>query len=283
MPSIASPMPTRALRSFQDLGGVSVNVDWKVGPGRLTSTTAWRYWNWNPSNDRDFIGLPVTTVSAAPSTQRQWTQEVRYAGDLGKRLSVVAGAFAFSQSLESAPSFKQEQGSAAARFLLAPTPQAATPGLLDGYGFDQYVRVRQPQCGTVRAGRVGGHRSPAVAARRAVQLRPEVGRLRSAGLRRPADIRSGTHRVAALDLRAAGLPGRRGRRQRLGPVHRRLPHRRTRPQLRDRRDWLQVGWPESQWAAYRCVESANPRGGNSAARACPARGGRTEDGTVPGR
>ncbi len=128
-----------ALQSFQDLGGVSVNADWKVGPGRLTSTTAWRYWNWNPSNDRDFIGLPVTTVSAAPSTQRQWTQEVRYAGDLGKRLSVVAGAFAFSQSLESAPSFKQEQGSAAARFLLAPTPQAATPGLLDGYGFDQYV------------------------------------------------------------------------------------------------------------------------------------------------
>jgi iron complex outermembrane receptor protein len=128
-----------ALQSYQDLGGVAVNVDWKLGPGRVTSTTAWRYWNWNPSNDRDFIGLPVTTVSAAPSTQRQWTQEVRWAGDLGERLSVVAGAFAFSQSLDSAPSFKQEQGSAAARFLLAPTPQAATPGLLDGYGFDQYV------------------------------------------------------------------------------------------------------------------------------------------------
>ena len=56
-------------------------IDWKVGPGRLTSTTAWRYWDWNPSNDRDFIGLPVTTISAAPSKQRQWTQEVRYAGD----------------------------------------------------------------------------------------------------------------------------------------------------------------------------------------------------------
>ena len=35
-----------------------------VGPGRLTSTTAWRYWDWDPSNDRDFIGLPVTTISA---------------------------------------------------------------------------------------------------------------------------------------------------------------------------------------------------------------------------
>ncbi len=70
------------LRSYQDLGGVALNLDWKLGRGRLTSTSGWRYWNWNPSSDRDFIGLPVTTVSAAPSTQRQWTQEVRYAGDL---------------------------------------------------------------------------------------------------------------------------------------------------------------------------------------------------------
>jgi iron complex outermembrane receptor protein len=127
------------LRSHQDLGGAALNVDWTIGRGRLTSTTAWRYWNWNPSNDRDFIGLPITTVSAAPSTQRQWTQEVRYAGSLTSRLNLVAGVFAFHQTLDSDSSFRQEHGSAAARFLLAPTPQAATPGLLDGYGFAQYV------------------------------------------------------------------------------------------------------------------------------------------------
>ena len=74
------------LRSYQDLGGSSLTVDWKLGPGRLTSTTAWRYWDWNPSNDRDFIGLPVTTISAAPSKQRQWTQEVRYAGRSRRRI-----------------------------------------------------------------------------------------------------------------------------------------------------------------------------------------------------
>ena len=128
-----------ALRSHQDLGGVALNVDWQIGPGRLTSTTSWRYWNWDPSNDRDFLGLPVTTVSAAPSTQRQWTQEVRYAGALSRRVHVVGGAFAFYQALDSDPSFGQEHGAAAARFLLAPTPAAATPGLLDGYGFNQYV------------------------------------------------------------------------------------------------------------------------------------------------
>ena len=128
-----------SLRSYQDLGGSSLTVDWDLGPGRLTSTTAWRYWDWNPSNDRDFIGLPVTTISAAPSKQRQWTQEVRYAGALAPHLDLVAGAFAFRQTLDSDSSFKQEQGAAAARFLLAPSAAAQTPGLLDGYGFDQYV------------------------------------------------------------------------------------------------------------------------------------------------
>jgi len=130
------------MRSFQELGGASLNVDWKLGPGRLTSTTAWRFWDWKPSNDRDFVGLPITSVSAAPSYQTQWTQEVRYAGDLTPNVNVVAGGFLFQQAIDSDPSFKQEQGSAAARFLLAPSANAATPGLLDGYGFDQFLRFR---------------------------------------------------------------------------------------------------------------------------------------------
>lgn len=130
------------LRANQSLGGASVSLDWNIGPGVLTAITAWRYWNWNPSNDRDFIGLPVTSVSAAPSTQQQWTQEIRYAGKLSPSFNIVVGAFAFRQSLDSDPTFKQEQGSAAARFLLAPTPDAATPGLLDGYGQNQTVQFR---------------------------------------------------------------------------------------------------------------------------------------------
>jgi len=135
-------------RSNQDMGGASVTIDWTVGPGRLTSATAWRYWEWDPSNDRDFIGLPVTAVSAAPSKQDQWTQEVRYAGAISPRLNVVAGVFAFRQALDSSPSFKQEQGAAAARFLLAPSAAAATPGLLDGYGFDQFLRFRNVSAAT---------------------------------------------------------------------------------------------------------------------------------------
>jgi iron complex outermembrane receptor protein len=127
------------LRSYQDLGGTSANLEWKLGKGQITSTSAWRYWNWNPSSDRDFIGLPITTISAAPSKQRQLTQEVRWAGDLSARTNLVVGAFAFHQSIASDPSFTQEQGSAAARFLLAPSANASTPGLLDGYGYHQFV------------------------------------------------------------------------------------------------------------------------------------------------
>ncbi len=130
------------LRSHQDMGGSSLSIDWKAGDGRVNLTTAWRYWDWNPSNDRDFIGLPITTVSAAPSTQGQLTQEIRYGGDMTPRLNLVAGAFFFRQALDSAPFFRQEQGPAAARFLLAPSANAATPGLLDGYGFNQSLRFR---------------------------------------------------------------------------------------------------------------------------------------------
>ncbi len=116
------------------MGGASVTVDWDRGPGVLTSITAWRFWDWDPSNDRYFIGLPVTTISAAPSKQRQWTQEVRYAGRISSGMNFLIGAFLFHQKLNTDPFHKQEQGAAAARFLLAPSALAATRDLLDGYG-----------------------------------------------------------------------------------------------------------------------------------------------------
>jgi len=121
-------------RSTQDMGGGSVEIDWTIGRGQLTSITAWRYWLWRPSNDRDFTGLPITTVSAAPSRHRQWTQEVRYASTVNNRINYLVGLFIFQQNLNPAPYHKQEQGAAAARFLLAPSANASTPGLLDGYG-----------------------------------------------------------------------------------------------------------------------------------------------------
>src|SRR5690606_30038558 len=39
-------------KAGNEMGGVSFNIDTEVGPGTLTATTAWRFWNWDPSNDR---------------------------------------------------------------------------------------------------------------------------------------------------------------------------------------------------------------------------------------
>lgn len=122
-------------RSNNDLGGVSLNIDAKIGGGTLTSTTAWRYWNWNPSNDRDFTGLPVLTLSQAPSKHQQWTQEVRYAGNLSSRLSGVIGVFAIGQDLKTDPYHTEESGAAQWRFSQSSTSALwKTPGLLDGFG-----------------------------------------------------------------------------------------------------------------------------------------------------
>jgi iron complex outermembrane receptor protein len=131
------------LQARQELGGVSLRAEWQIGPGTITSITAWRFWDWKPSNDRDFIGLPITTISANPSHQDQWTQELRYAATVG-RIDFVAGAFAFDQSLHT--SGVQRQGPAASRWLLNPgatvppgssacipaTANACNPAVLNG-------------------------------------------------------------------------------------------------------------------------------------------------------
>lgn len=122
-------------RSNNDLGGVSLNADIQLGEGTLTSTTAWRYWNWGPSNDRDFTGLPVLTLSQAPSRHEQFSQEIRYAGDFSKKVSGVFGLFFLSQNLKTTPYHTEESGAAQWRFSQNSTsPLWATPGLLEGYG-----------------------------------------------------------------------------------------------------------------------------------------------------
>jgi Outer membrane receptor proteins, mostly Fe transport len=130
-------------RSGNDLGGVSLNIDLKAGPGTLTSTTAWRYWNWDPSNDRDFTGLPVLTLSQATSKHKQWTQEVRYAGNFSSRLSGVLGVFFIGQDLKTDPEHIEESGAAQWRFSQSTTsPLWSTPGLFEGYGIKTRSRLQ---------------------------------------------------------------------------------------------------------------------------------------------
>lgn len=122
-------------RSGNELGGASLNVDIKLGNGTLTSTTSWRYWNWDPSNDRDFTGLSVLQLSQATSKHSNWTQEVRYAGNISSRISGVIGVFAIGQDLKTDPVHIEESGAAQWRFSQSTTSDKwKTPGLFDGFG-----------------------------------------------------------------------------------------------------------------------------------------------------
>jgi iron complex outermembrane receptor protein len=107
-----------ALAARNEHGGASARVEWDLGPGTLTSVTAWRYWDWGPKNDRDFTGLPIYTKVNNPTKQNQYTQELRYAYD-GKAVNFVLGAFAFHQKIRT--SGVQETGTAASAWLLAPS------------------------------------------------------------------------------------------------------------------------------------------------------------------
>ncbi|NBP68551.1 MAG: TonB-dependent receptor [Cytophagia bacterium] len=130
-------------RSGNELGGVSLNVDAKIGSGTLTSTTAWRYWNWDPSNDRDFTGLPVLALSQATSKHAQWTQEIRYAGELSSSISGVIGVFVIGQDLKTDPYHIEESGAAQWRFSQNTTSNLwQTPGLFDGYGIRTNSRLK---------------------------------------------------------------------------------------------------------------------------------------------
>ncbi len=115
----------------QKLGGTSLVANLDLGSATLTSVTAYRFWDWVPSNDRDFTGLPVTTVSANPSQQSQFSQEVRIASNGKHMFDYVAGAFYFYQKIDTQG--LQVQGPAASRYLLNPTSaNASNPAVLNG-------------------------------------------------------------------------------------------------------------------------------------------------------
>ena len=111
-------------------GGAALRINWDIGPGTLTSITAWRSWDWQPENDRDFTGLPIVTLSQNPSQQDQYTQELRYAYD-GDAIDFVLGAFAFRQRIDTQGA--EQHGSASSRWTINPSnPLSNDPTVLDG-------------------------------------------------------------------------------------------------------------------------------------------------------
>ena len=118
------------LRAKNETGGVSLRAKVQTGLGTITSITAWRFWDWDPSNDRDYLGLPITTKSNNPSHQDQYTQELRLTGETG-RFNYTVGAFGFYQKIHTTG--VQQQGPAASKFLIAPSNALSNdPSVLNG-------------------------------------------------------------------------------------------------------------------------------------------------------
>jgi iron complex outermembrane receptor protein len=128
-----------AIAARNEHGGASARVEWDLGPGTLTSVTAWRYWDWQPKNDRDFTGLPIYTKVNNPTKQDQYTQELRYNYE-GDRVNFVVGAFGFHQKIHT--SGIQETGTAASAWLLNPSSALSrNPAVLNGVVAENDIRL----------------------------------------------------------------------------------------------------------------------------------------------
>jgi iron complex outermembrane receptor protein len=135
-------------------GGVSAIADWDFGPATLTSVSAWRFWNWDAANDRDYTGIPIQMTQHIPSRQDQFSQELRIASNGDGPFRYVGGLYYFHQKLDGRPI--SIYGPQAAYWLIGPTFTANVPNLspfpggpatvpltvnvpdnlLDGYGTD---------------------------------------------------------------------------------------------------------------------------------------------------
>ncbi|MBO9575285.1 MAG: TonB-dependent receptor [Sphingobium sp.] len=120
-----------ALGVDTDEGGASAIADWKVGPVTITSVSAWRFWNWDAANDRDYTGVPIQMTQHIPSRQDQYSQELRIASNMPGAFDYVAGLYYFRQKISGRPI--SIYGPKAAYWLL---PAGRPADLLDGYQTD---------------------------------------------------------------------------------------------------------------------------------------------------
>jgi iron complex outermembrane recepter protein len=114
-------------------GGFAAIAEWDFGSTALTSVSAWRYWDWDVANDRDYTGIPIQLVQRIPSRQDQYSQELRLNSKGTGRFNYVAGLYWFSQEISGTPI--STYGPAAAYWLLNPTTFTVPvpANLLDGY------------------------------------------------------------------------------------------------------------------------------------------------------
>jgi len=138
-------------------GGVTAIADYKAGSATITSVSAWRFWNWDAANDRDYTGLPIQMTQHIPSRQDQFSQELRIASNQPGPVEYVAGLYYFHQKIVGHPI--SIYGPMAAYWLSRPTTYGAD--FLNGYQTDGTTNFRTDSYGVF--GEVTWHVLPRLA------------------------------------------------------------------------------------------------------------------------
>ncbi len=125
-----------SLKTHTDDAGVQGLGEWNLGKATITSVSAWRWWNWDAANDRDYTGLPIQLLQHIPSRQDQYSQELRMASNGRQTLEYVAGLYYFRQVITGEPI--TGYGPLASYWLL---PASGNPAsLLNGYYTDGHTK-----------------------------------------------------------------------------------------------------------------------------------------------
>jgi iron complex outermembrane recepter protein len=91
-----------------DETGVSLELNWDVGPGKLTSITAQREWERKSGADSDYTSLDLLYSRKEDGTSTafsNFSQEFRYAGNVGK-LDYLVGTYYMNETLDLINRFK---------------------------------------------------------------------------------------------------------------------------------------------------------------------------------
>jgi iron complex outermembrane receptor protein len=112
--------------------GLSAEANWKLGDHTLTSISAWRSWQFYPTNDLDYLPLQLQETGGGNVWNKQLSEELRIASPTGQAVDYVAGAYVFWQDVRTQSIPGPTYGTDAAEFYSSPSlilPSYALNGL----------------------------------------------------------------------------------------------------------------------------------------------------------
>jgi iron complex outermembrane recepter protein len=140
-----------------DESGVSLEMNWDVGPGKLTSITAQRNWKRVADADQDYTGADLLyslKSEGAGSEFSNFTQELRFAGNVGK-LDYLFGGFYSNETINVTNRFRIGSDYQTYIGSLLGGANALNPALNNAALAGIVQTVGLPP-GTTRAGLIGG-------------------------------------------------------------------------------------------------------------------------------